>query len=81
MKKRAVCIEWFDAFSDAHEWTAVKDLDTKRRKIVTVGLLIGSHQGYHMIAMSWDTHTKHVGNVLHIPEVNVISMNYLEVVG
>lgn len=49
-------VVWFDAFSDAAEWTATCELETKPRHIRTVGYVIPDViPGYLTLAQSLDS--------------------------
>jgi hypothetical protein len=76
---QTVRIEWYDAFGDATEWTEIKALEKKPRLIVTVGHMLPARvKGYHTVALSYDDAIKHVAGVIHIPEVNVVSITPLD---
>ncbi len=71
-------VRWLDAHSSTEGWTALGTVAGEDRVIESVGFHVkGAHKGHIVLALNLDTATDHVGNLIHIPKVNVIEKRFL----
>lgn len=67
-------VTWIDAFTDANDrWMTTPELADDRRLITSVGFAFDHIDGYLSLAQSLDPGIEALGNIIHIPKVNVVS--------
>lgn len=77
-----VVVEWYDAHQGTEGWTAMGDVDTNARLIVTCGFLWteddGAKEDHVTVVQSQDRAYEMVDNVLHIPVAMVKCLTVFE---
>lgn len=75
-----VRIRWNDAQDDAPDWCRIEDLVTTACIVTTIGTLLPTVRPNHVsVALSSypDEEDLWIGQVLHIPQAMVVSMEHL----
>lgn len=73
-KQTVVAVLWYDTWGATSGWTDVDAIDKGYCYVTTVGILLKNHnRGHVTVLQSW-TDSDAVDNVIHIPDVNVISI-------
>lgn len=74
-----VLVEWVDAQGSARSWTPLAEVRSTDRIIQSIGFeLEGAHPEHLVLAQNHDTSDGLVGDLVHIPLVNVRSRRLLK---